>query len=182
MNLVEESILIAMQQLFTEEDFDDPMAETASRIFRYWRSLAEASEQPFVATTFPAIAQQLILVKDIEFASTCAHHLLPFYGVAHVGYLPHEVQIGVSKIPRAVEWYANRPQVQERLTHQVASWMQATLKPKGTAVLIRATHTCMACRGVYSRNAEMVTSELRGIFLTAMGPREEFFAIVGGGK
>jgi len=143
-------------------------------------SVLPKDEEEFIATVFPASAQQMVVVKNIEFSSVCAHHLLPFYGRAHVGYLPHKLQIGVSKIPRMVQHFAQRPQVQERMTHQISSWMQSTLEPKGSAVMVQAVHTCMACRGVMARNSSMLTSEIRGIFLTAPPARYEFLSLIGG--
>ena len=162
-----------LTRIFGDKAFDDGAQRTAERIIRYWYAWKE-KEPDFTFTTFPANVQQMILVKDIAFESLCAHHLLPFYGVAHVAYIPHEVMVGVSKIPRLVRWLAHRPRVQEELTHDIASDMKDQLKAKGVAVVLRARHTCMSCRGVTARKAWMVTSEMRGVFLTAPAARQEF--------
>jgi len=174
-----------LQHIFGDEEWDlgNNAESVARRVLAFWQDFAPDGEEelPFVPTTFPAIAQQMIVVRDIEFASICAHHLLPFFGVAHVAYLPHKLQIGVSKIPRIVQYYAQRPQVQERLTHQIADWMQDMLEPKGSAVIIEAKHTCMSCRGVLSRGSSMITSEIRGVYLTNRGAQQEFMGLIGKG-
>jgi len=162
-----------LHDIFPDEVWDDGVEETARRVLDYWNSLVP-QELSFTPTTFKPHAAQMVIVSGIEFSSCCAHHLLPFYGVAHIGYLPHQLAIGVSKIPRVVEHFAKRPQVQERLTHQIADYMQDTLKPKGTMVILEATHTCMSCRGILARNSKMITNELRGVFLTAEAARQEF--------
>ena len=168
-----------LNEVFGEDAWDDSALNTAGRVLRYWYTYA-AEDMNFEATTFPVAAQQMITVTHIEFSSICAHHLLPFYGIAHVAYIPHKLAIGLSKIPRAVNYFSHRPQVQERMTNEIADWMQDTLEPKGSAVVTRATHTCMSCRGIMARNARMIVSELRGIFLTSGGPRDEFYAMIQG--
>ena len=171
-------VIDVLNNLFDDEIWDDDVTRTAARVISFWQEFVPR-DMNFNATTFPVTAQQMVLVTNIEFTSICAHHLLPFFGTAHVAYLPHRLAIGVSKIPRVVEWLSRSPQVQERLTNQIADWMQDALEPKGTAVVMSATHTCMACRGIMSKNARMVTSEMRGIFLTASGPKDEFFDLIG---
>lgn len=161
--------------IFSNDVWDDGVDETAKRIIRYWREFSCGNDIDFRVTTFPSRGQQMIVVRDIEFASTCAHHLLPFYGVAHVGYIPHELEVGLSKIPRIVDHFASRPQTQERLTEQVASFIKKSLSAKGVAVVIESKHTCMGCRGVRKMGATMVTSHIRGVFLTSPAPRDEFF-------
>lgn len=170
-----------LADIFGDEVWDDNVEATTARVIKFW---IEYTPRPigFDATTFPVQAQQMVTVSGIEFASICAHHLLPFYGVAHVAYLPHKLQIGVSKIPRVVEWLSRSPQVQERLTNQIADWMQDTLEPKGTMVAMEAVHTCMSCRGVMSRNSKMVTTETRGIYLSSDAARNEFYFATGGLK
>jgi GTP cyclohydrolase I len=132
----------------------------------------------FSVTTFEATVNQLIVVKDIEFQSLCAHHLLPIMGVAHVGYLPNKLLIGVSKIPRIVDHFARRPQTQEVLTSQIASFLKHKLEAQGVAVVVEALHACMAGRGVRKHNGRMRTSEMRGIFLTSSSARSEFLEMV----
>src|SRR5215213_12020727 len=120
--------------------------------------------EPFVPTTFPNDEgyDELVLARDIPFHSLCEHHLLPFHGVAHVGYLPGARILGLSKLARVVELFARRPQVQERLTQQVADWLQDHLAPRGVGVVIAAEHLCMTVRGVRASGADTVTSALHG--------------------
>ncbi len=125
---------------------------------------------------------EMIIVKDIVLYSLCEHHLLPFFGKAHVAYIPDKRVVGLSKIARLVDIYAHRLQVQERLTQQIANTLQKTLKPKGTAVVIEAEHLCMQMRGVQKRGSVMVTSAMLGGFRKNLATREEFIAIIRNGK
>ncbi len=125
---------------------------------------------------------EMIIVKDIAVYSLCEHHMLPFYGKAHVAYLPDKKIIGLSKIARLVEISARRLQVQERMTHQIADVLQKTLKPKGTAVVIEAEHLCMQMRGVQKRGSTMVTSALLGAFRSSEATRSEFMSIIHNGR
>ena len=138
----------------------------------------------FDVTTFENTEQydELVLVTDIEFASVCEHHLLPFLGVAHVGYLPAERIVGLSKLPRLVEHYAKRPQTQERLTSQIASGLEEHLRPRGVGVVIEAEHTCMSLRGARSRGSRTTTSRLLGHVRSDSSTRAEFLALVGAGR
>lgn len=163
--------------IFGDDVWDDSARRTAERILSAWMEFAPI-ERDFDFTVFPAEVNQMIVVDNIEFSSLCAHHLFPFYGVAHVGYIPNELMVGVSKIPRLVRWMARRPRTQEKLTADIASFMKHELKAMGVAVLIEARHTCMACRGVTSHNSVMRTSEMRGVYLTAPAAREEFLSII----
>jgi GTP cyclohydrolase I len=137
--------------------------------------------RPFALTTFPNDEQydELVLARSIPLRSVCEHHLLPFVGVAHVGYLPAERILGLSKLARLVEHFACRPQVQERLTTQVAGWLQDQLNPKGVGVVIEAEHTCMSLRGVQATGSSTVTSSLRGLVRTDPRCRQEFLALTG---
>lgn len=128
--------------------------------------------------TFPDSCDEMVLVRNIEFTSLCEHHLLPFMGVAHVAYLPENKVLGLSKLPRLVEVYARRFQVQERLTVQVTSALDQHVTSKGSACVIRATHSCMGCRGVKQLRAETVTSSLTGAFRKAE-VRAELLALIG---
>ena len=121
---------------------------------------------------------EMVIVKDIEFFSLCEHHLLPFYGKAHVAYLPSEKVIGLSKIPRIVDMFARRLQVQERLTQQVAETIQDVLKPKGVGVICEARHFCMMMRGVEKQHSGTVTSSMLGAFRRNKESRDEFLALV----
>ena len=123
--------------------------------------------------------QQIVLVKDIEVYSMCEHHMLPFYGKAHVGYIPNGYITGVSKIVRVVETFARRLQVQERLTVQIRDCIQQTLNPLGVAVIIEAEHMCMQIRGVQKQNSVTTTSAFTGAFLKDLKTREEFMHLIG---
>ncbi len=125
--------------------------------------------------------KEMVIVKDIPFASLCEHHFLPMYGVAHVGYIPNGRIVGISKIARLVEMLARRPQVQERLTSQVADLLVEGLKARGAAVVIEATHLCMTMRGVRKPGSRVVTSANRGIFRENPSTRAEFMSLIGHG-
>ena len=122
---------------------------------------------------------EMVLVKDIDFFSLCEHHMLPFYGKAHVAYIPNGKVIGLSKIPRIVEMFARRLQVQERMTQQIADFLQETLQPQGVAVVVEGQHLCAAMRGVKKANARMTTSAMLGSFKHNPQTRGEFLDHVG---
>ncbi|MBB5153130.1 GTP cyclohydrolase I FolE [Saccharopolyspora phatthalungensis] len=149
---------------------------------RMARAYAELfSPRPFELTTFPNDEEydELVLARAIPVRSVCEHHLLPFVGTAHVGYLPGERILGLSKLARVVEHFACRPQVQERLTKQVADWLCEQLQPKGVGVVIEAEHTCMTLRGVQATGSNTVTSTLLGTLRQDARSRQEFFALTG---
>lgn len=137
------------------------------------------SPRPFDLTTFPNEEgyDELVLARSIPFRSVCEHHLLPFVGTAHVGYLPGQRILGLSKLARVVEHFACRPQVQERLTKQVADWLQSQLDPRGVGVVIEAEHTCMTLRGVQATGSTTVTSTLLGLLRHDPRSRAEFLAL-----
>jgi GTP cyclohydrolase I len=137
------------------------------------------SPRPFDLTTFPNDQgyDELVLARSIPVQSVCEHHLLPFVGVAHVGYLPGERIVGLSKLARVVEMFARRPQVQERLTQQIADWLQSELSPRGVGVVIEAEHLCMSVRGVRAAGASTVTSALHGLLRDRPETRAEFLAL-----
>jgi GTP cyclohydrolase I len=137
--------------------------------------------RPFDLTTFPNDEgyDELVLARGIPVRSVCEHHLLPVVGVAHVGYLPGERILGLSKLARIVEHFACRPQVQERLTKQVADWLSDQLDPKGVGVVIEAEHSCMTLRGVQAAGSSTVTSTLLGALREDARSRQEFFALTG---
>ncbi len=124
---------------------------------------------------------EMVVVRDIEFFSLCEHHLLPFIGRAHVGYLPRGRVVGLSKIPRIVDMYAKRLQIQERLTVQVADYLMERLEPKGVACVVEATHLCTMMRGVKKQEATMVTSSMTGTFRRDARTRAEFMGLIGKG-
>jgi GTP cyclohydrolase I len=140
--------------------------------------------QPFTATSFPNEDgyDELIVAGSIPFHSLCMHHLLPFHGVAHVGYLPGARLIGLSKLGRVVEQFARDLQVQERMTTQIARWVQDELEPRGVGVVLEAEHECMALRGVRKRGTRTVTSALRGLIRDDARTRQEFLALAGGSR
>ena len=129
--------------------------------------------------TFEVDYDEMVVVRDIEFYSLCEHHLLPFFGRAHVGYLPRGRVIGLSKIPRIVDMYAHRLQVQERMTQQVATFLMEQLAPKGVGCVVEATHLCTVMRGVRKQNATMVTSSMLGTFRRDAKTRTEFLTFIG---
>ena len=135
-----------------------------------------------LAVTFDEHHRELVILKDIPFASVCEHHLLPFTGRAHVGYIPRGRVVGLSKLARLVEGYARRPQVQERLTSEIADALTEELAPDGCGVVIEAVHTCMTIRGVEKPGATMITSAMRGGFKRRPETRAEFLAFVRGGR
>jgi GTP cyclohydrolase I len=125
---------------------------------------------------------EMVMVRDIEFYSMCEHHMLPFFGKAHVAYIPHGKVVGLSKMPRIVDVFARRLQVQERLTQQIAEAIEEAIQPQGVGVVIEAQHLCMMMRGVQKQSSLTVTSSLRGVFKTQMQTREEFLSLVRGSK
>src|SRR5215208_5313535 len=159
----------------------DSLAETPGRVARLYAELL--APQPFRATTFPNDGgyDELVVARAIPFHSLCEHHLLPFVGVAHVGYLPGERIIGLSKLARVVELFARSLQVQERLTTQVAAWLDEHLAPQGVGVVLEAEHACMPLRGVQKPGARSVTSALHGLVRDDPRTRQEFLALSGRG-
>jgi GTP cyclohydrolase IA len=135
-------------------------------------------EEILLSARFKEDYKQMVIVKDIEIYSLCEHHMIPFIGKAHIGYIPNEYIVGLSKIPRVVEAYARRLQVQERLTTQIKNTINQTLNPLGVAVVIEAQHLCMAMRGVQKQNSVTTTSDFVGAF-TRKETREEFLHIIG---
>jgi GTP cyclohydrolase I len=152
---------------------------TPARMARAYAELF--TPRSFDLTTFPNEEgyDELVLARDIPMRSVCEHHLLPFVGVAHVGYLPGDRILGLSKLARVVEYFACRPQVQERLTKQVADWLSDQLHPKGIGVVIEAEHSCMTLRGVQAVGSGTVTSTLLGSLRDDARSRQEFFALTG---
>ncbi len=154
------------------------MADTPHRVALAFAELL--TPVPFVATTFANDEgyDELVVARDIPFHSLCMHHMLPFHGVAHVAYLPGKRIIGLSKLARVVESFSRDLQVQERLTVQVASWLEETLEPRGVGVVLEAEHACMSLRGVRKPGARTVTSALRGALRNDARTRSEFLALV----
>ena len=166
------------------EDPDRPgLRDTPDRVARaYAETFAGLWQDPYdvLATTFDEDHDELVLVKDIPMYSTCEHHLVPFHGLAHIGYIPGADGrvTGLSKLARLVEVYARRPQVQERMTRQIADSLHEVLKPQGVIVVIEAEHLCMAMRGIRKPGSTTVTSAVRGIFRDNPATRAEAMSLV----
>ncbi len=157
------------------------LADTPRRVAQAYAELLTPRE--FNLTTFPNDEgyDELVLARDIPVQSLCEHHLLPFHGVAHVGYLPGARILGLSKLARVVELFARDLQVQERLTKQVADWLDVQLAPKGVGVVVEAEHLCMSLRGVRATGSRTVTSALHGLLRDDPRSRQEFFSLAGSG-
>ena len=154
-----------------------PQRVTAS--FKHLTSgYRQNARQVINAAVFDEEYDEMVVMKDLDIFSLCEHHLLPFYGKCHVAYIPKGKIIGLSKIPRIVNVFARRLQVQERLTHQIAECLKESLEPLGVAVIIEALHLCMAMRGVEKQNATCVTSTMLGVFRTDRSTRMEFMSLI----
>jgi GTP cyclohydrolase I len=158
---------------------DESLRDTPRRMAAAYAELL--TPEPFHVTTFPNDGDydELVVVRDIPFHSLCEHHLLPFVGTAHVGYIPAERIVGLSKLARVVDHFARNLQVQERLTTQVAGWFQRELSPKGVGVVLEAEHTCMSLRGAAKPGTRTVTSALHGLVRDDPRTRQEFLALTG---
>jgi GTP cyclohydrolase I len=158
---------------------DEHLSDTPRRVAAAYAELL--TPRSFNLTTFPNDEgyDELVLAKDIPIHSLCQHHLLPFHGVAHIGYLPGDRILGLSKLARVVELFARDLQVQERLTKQIADWLQDHLAPKGVGVVLEAEHLCMSLRGVHARGARTVTSAVHGLLREDPRSRAEFFSLAG---
>ena len=168
------------------EDPDrEGLAKTPNRVARaYAELLAGLQEDPrlHLATVFDADYDEVVLLRDIPFASLCEHHLLPFTGRAHVAYLPQGKVVGLSKLARLVDGYARRPQIQEQMTTQICDALMDALEPKGAAVVVEAVHTCMTVRGVKKTGATMITSCLRGLCRKDARTRGEIMSLINAGQ
>jgi GTP cyclohydrolase I len=155
------------------------LADTPARMARAYADLL--TPRDFRLTTFPNDEgyDELVMARAIPIRSVCEHHLLPFVGVAHVGYLPADRILGLSKLARVVEMFAHGPQVQERLTKQVADWLTTHLRPRGVGVVVEAEHLCMTLRGVRAAGATTITSTLLGTLREDARSRAEFFTLAG---
>jgi GTP cyclohydrolase I len=165
-----------------EDPARDGLVRTPERIRRMYNELTDGyrtdPDALINGATFDVDYDEMVVVRDIEFFSLCEHHLLPFYGRAHVGYLPKGRVIGLSKIPRIVDLYAHRLQVQERMTTQVADYLMDRLAPKGVGCVVEGTHLCTMMRGVKKQQATMVTSSMLGTFRRDARTRGEFLTFI----
>ena len=169
-------------ELIGEDPDREGLIKTPERVAKSLRFLTkgyrEDPEELLRSAMFREEYRQMVIVKDIDFFSMCEHHMLPFFGKAHIGYIPNKYITGLSKIPRVVDVFARRLQVQERLTTQIKDCIQATLNPLGTIVVIEAQHMCMQMRGVEKQNSLTTTSDFTGAFEEAR-TREEFMNLIG---
>lgn len=168
--------------LLGEDAARDGLVKTPERVAKAFRFFTEGyqndPDEVLNGALFPIEYDEMVVIRDIDFFSLCEHHLLPFYGKCHVAYLPSGRIVGLSKIPRLVEVYSRRLQVQERLTVQIAEALQQKLNPQGVAVVMEARHLCMMMRGVETPNAVAVTSSMQGVFQSQQQTREEFLNLI----
>ena len=179
----------SMQQIYTElltrigeDPTRDGLANTPERMEKSMAYLTRGYQQSIESVLHQALFDvdydEMVIVKDIEFFSLCEHHLLPFFGKAHIAYVPNGKVIGLSKVARLVDVFARRLQVQERLTRDVADAIQEAIHPQGVAVILEAQHLCMMMRGVEKQHSATVTSAMRGVFKTQLQTRNEFLSLV----
>jgi GTP cyclohydrolase I len=168
--------------LLGEDPTREGLLKTPERVAKALRYFTQGYQQDIEEVLNGALYSvkydEMVVVRDIDFFSLCEHHLLPFYGKCHVAYIPNDRVVGLSKIPRLVEVFSQRLQVQERLTVQIAETLQEKLNPQGVAVVIEARHLCMMMRGVETPNAVAVTSSMHGVFLNQQKTREEFLTLI----
>jgi len=177
-----ESVIHSMLQELGEDPERDGLTRTPNRVARSLRHLTSGYRQDLDkilnGALFPVAYDEMVIVKDIEVFSLCEHHLLPFFGRCHVAYIPNQKVIGLSKIPRVVDVFAKRLQIQERLTVQIAEALMERIKPQGVGVIIEAKHLCMIMRGVEKQNSVAVTSHMMGVFRDCELTRSEFLRLV----
>lgn len=173
-----EAAISQMLMAFGENPKRDGLKNTPKRVARMYVELLAGYKQDPVALVndamFDVSYDEMVIVRDIEFYSMCEHHLLPFLGRVHVAYIPNGKVVGLSKIPRIVDMFARRLQVQERMTRQIADFIRDLLKPQGVAVVVEALHLCTMMRGVRKHNARMTTSAMHGAFRANLATRQEF--------
>ncbi|HEY4485707.1 MAG TPA: GTP cyclohydrolase I FolE [Nitrospiria bacterium] len=177
-----QDVIERLLKLVGEDPSRDGLLKTPERVARMYEFLTQGYSQDIDrvlnGALFPIKYDEMVIVKDIDFFSLCEHHLVPFFGKCHVAYLPDKKIVGLSKIPRIVEVFSRRLQVQERLTQQIAETVQDKLKPQGVAVVMEARHLCMMMRGVEKQNATAVTSAMLGVFRARRETREEFLELI----
>jgi GTP cyclohydrolase I len=182
MGLSKIEIITQILQHLGEDPTREGLKETPHRVVKSWSELyAGYGQDPAsIFTTFTEVEgyQQIVILKDIELYSMCEHHMLPFFGKAHVAYLPKGKVVGISKLARIVDIYARRLQIQERLGQQVTSALMTYLEPQGAACIIEASHMCMRMRGCSKQNSTMITSSLKGVFLEDVMVRSELLQLI----
>ena len=175
-------LVSALLKELGEEPGRDGLMRTPQRVAKSLRFLTQGYRQDPIEilndALFDVTYDEMVIVRDVEFYSLCEHHMLPFFGRAHVAYIPNGKVVGLSKIPRLVEMFARRLQVQERLTNDVAQTLEEVLRPKGVAVVIESIHLCMMMRGVSQQNSFAITSSLRGEFESDSKTRSEFMNLL----
>ena len=181
-----EPIITSMLKELGEDPGRNGLQSTPQRVARAMRFFCQGYQQDPVKilnnALFDVTYDEMVIVKDIEFYSLCEHHLLPFFGRVHVAYIPDGKVVGLSKIPRLVEMFSRRLQVQEKLTTQIAETLDQVLTPKGVAVVIEAVHLCMMMRGVAQQNSSAITSSIQGEFETDSKTRAEFMELIRHGR
>ncbi len=177
-----EQAVTKVLELLGEDPKREGLLKTPSRVAKALKFLTEGYEQDpkeiLSQALFTSSNDEMVLVRDIEFYSMCEHHMLPIIGRAHVAYIPDGKVVGLSKIPRIVNVYARRLQIQEQMTEQIADAILETINPKGVAVVVQARHMCMEMRGVQKINSTTVSSALRGLFKSDERTRNEFYSLV----
>lgn len=175
-----------MLEIMGENPTREGLVKTPNRVFKAYEFLTSGYKKNVKEilnnALFESSNNEMVLVRDIEFYSLCEHHLLPFFGRVHVAYIPDQKVVGLSKIPRLVEVYARRLQIQEQLTEQIAEALMENVGAKGVGVVIEARHMCVEMRGVQKANSTTTTSALRGLFLKNEKIREEFFSLINSPK
>ncbi len=177
-----ESAIEKVLELLGEDPKREGLLKTPNRVAKAWGFLTEGYHQDpkeiLSQALFTSSNDEMVVVRDIEFYSTCEHHMLPIIGRAHVAYIPDGKVVGLSKIPRIVNLFARRLQIQEQMTEQIADAISETINPKGVAVVLHARHMCMEMRGVEKINSTTVSSALRGLFKSDQRTRAEFYNII----
>ncbi len=181
---MEEKIKVYIKEILEfigENPERDELKSTPERFLKMLKELTEGykidPDKVIEKAIFPAEIEQMVIVKDIDFSSLCEHHLLPFFGKVHIGFIPEKKLIGLSKIPRIVNLFSKKLQVQERLTEEIANFIYKKIEPKGLGIIISGVHLCTVIRGVKNKNAKLVTSKMMGIF-NQKEIKEEFLSLI----
>lgn len=177
-----EGLIAEVLELIGENPNRDGLAKTPQRVAKAYEYIFGGYDKNpkdvLNDALFDSSSSEMVVVRDIEFYSMCEHHILPFFGRVHVAYIPNGKVVGLSKIPRVVDIFARRLQIQEKLTEQIADALMETINPKGVGVVVSARHMCMEMRGVEKMHSSTTTSALRGLFMKEAKTREEFYSII----